>query len=74
MKTEVVINGDFHTGLRKVGAFIADNVEVGCNSVLNPGTVIFSGSVVYPLTCVRGVIPANSIVKTETKIITRSKE
>ncbi len=74
MKTEVVIDGRFPTGLRKVGAFIADHVEVGCNSVLNPGTVIFKESVVYPLTCVRGIIPENSIVKTEIKIVKRSKE
>ena len=74
MKTEVVIDGEFPTGLRKVGAFIADNVEVGCNSVLNPGTVIFEGSIIYPLTCVRGIIPENSIVKTEIKITKRSKE
>lgn len=74
MKTEVVIDGQFPTGLRKVGAFIADHVEVGCNSVLNPGTVIFKESVVYPLTCVRGIIPENSIVKTEIKIVKRSKE
>lgn len=51
------------TGLKKVGAFLGDYVEVGCNSVLNPGTVIGRHSNVYPLSSVRGVIPANSIYK-----------
>lgn len=65
-KTLVVIHGseDCPTGLKKVGAMLGDFVEVGCNSVLNPGTVIGRHSNVYPLSCVRGVIPANSIVKT----------
>ena len=52
------------TGRKKVGAMLGDFVEVGCNSVLNPGTVIGRGSQVYPLSCVRGVVPENSIVKT----------
>ena len=51
------------TGRKKVGAFLGDHVEVGCNSVLNPGTVIGRNSSVYPVSCVRGVIPANSICK-----------
>lgn len=51
------------TGLKKVGAFLGDYVEVGCNSVLNPGTVIGRHSNVYPLSSVRGVVPANSIYK-----------
>ena len=55
---------DLPTGRKKVGAMLGDFVEVGCNSVLNPGTVIGRGSQVYPLSCVRGVIPENSIVKT----------
>lgn len=65
-KTLVVIHGpqDIPTGLKKVGAMLGDHVEVGCNSVLNPGTVIGRGSQIYPLSCVRGVIPANSIYKT----------
>ena len=65
-KTLVVIHGseDCPTGLKKVGTMLGDFVEVGCNSVLNPGTVIGRHSNVYPLSCVRGVIPANSIVKT----------
>lgn len=52
------------TNLKKMGAMLGDYVEVGCNSVLNPGTVIGRNSNIYPLSCVRGVIPANSIYKT----------
>ena len=52
------------TQRKKVGAMLGDHVEVGCNSVLNPGTVIGRGSQIYPLSCVRGVIAENSIVKT----------
>ena len=65
-KTQVVIHGDeeIPTGRKKVGAMLGDFVEVGCNSVLNPGTVVGRNSSVYPLSCVRGVIPANSIYKT----------
>lgn len=51
------------TGLRKFGAILGDHAEVGCNSVLNPGTVIGKNSVVYPLSSVRGYIPENSIYK-----------
>ena len=51
------------TGLKKMGAMLGDRVEVGCNSVLNPGTVIGRHSNVYPTSCVRGVIPANCIWK-----------
>ena len=51
------------TGLKKFGAVLGESVEVGCNSVLNPGTVIGPGSTVYPLSMVRGVIPPNSIYK-----------
>lgn len=55
--------GGVNTGLRKLGAIVGDCVEVGCNSVLNTGTVIGRNSVVYPLSFVRGVIPADSIFK-----------
>ena len=51
------------TGLKKFGAMLGDYVEVGCNSVLNPGTVVGRHSNVYPLSCVRGTVPANSIHK-----------
>jgi len=65
-KTLVVIHGDenVETGQKKVGALLGDFVEVGCNSVLNPGTVIGRNSSVYPTSNVRGVVPANSIYKT----------
>ena len=66
-KTLVVVkNGEelLETGRKKFGAILGDRVEVGCNSVLNPGTVIGPDSNVYPVSCVRGVIPEKSIVKT----------
>ncbi len=64
-KTLVVIKGEENipTNLKKVGAFLGDFVEVGCNSVLNPGTVIGKNTNIYPLSSVRGIIPANSIYK-----------
>jgi NDP-sugar pyrophosphorylase family protein len=64
-KSLVVIHCDppIPTGRKKVGAMLGDFVEVGCNSVLNPGTVIGRNSSVYPTSCVRGVVPANSIYK-----------
>ena len=51
------------TGLKKFGAILGDNVEIGCNSVLNPGTVVGRNSNVYPLSSVRGTVPPNSIYK-----------
>ena len=70
-KTNVQIKGKeiIDTNLRKVGAFLGDGVEVGCNSVLNPGTVIGRNSNIYPLSCVRGVIPENSIYKSKNEIV-----
>lgn len=72
-KTPVVIHGEnpIQTEQKKVGAMLGDFVEVGCNSVLNPGTVIGRNSNVYPLSCVRGVVPANSIYKTGGVIVTK---
>lgn len=70
-KTLVVVkSGDetVETGRKKVGAMLGDYVEVGCNSVLNPGTVIGRHTNVYPLSCVRGVVPADSIYKTGGKV------
>ncbi len=61
-------DGRINTELKKFGAIVGDNVEVGCNSVLNPGTVIGRGSTVYPLSMVRGIIPANSIYKKQGEI------
>lgn len=66
-KTNVVVKdgaNKVETGLKKFGAMLGDHVEVGCNSVLNPGTVVGKNTNIYPVSCVRGVIPANSIVKT----------
>lgn len=66
-KTLVVVkNGDekIETGLKKFGAMVGDFVEVGCNSVLNPGTVVGRNSNIYPTSCVRGVVPEGSIWKT----------
>ena len=70
-KTNVQIKGNeiIETNLRKVGAFLGDGVEVGCNSVLNPGTVIGRSSNIYPLSCVRGVIPENCIYKNKDEIV-----
>ena len=65
-KTLVVVNDGrtkIETGLKKFGAMLGDNVEVGCNSVLNPGTVVGRRSSIYPTSCVRGVVPADSIWK-----------
>lgn len=65
-KTLVVIHNEgnnIETSLKKVGAFLGDEVEVGCNSVLNPGTVIGKNSNIYPVSCVRGCIPSKSIFK-----------
>ena len=59
------------TGLKKFGAMLGDFVEVGCNSVLNPGTVIGKNTNVYPLSCVRGVVPADSIYKSGGKIVAK---
>ena len=72
-KSLVVIHTEpaIPTGIKKVGAMLGDFVEVGCNSVLNPGTVIGRNANVYPLSCVRGVIPENSIYKTGGVIVTK---
>lgn len=72
-KSLVVIHGkeDIPTDIKKVGAMLGDFVEVGCNSVLNPGTVIGRNSNVYPTSCVRGVVPENSIYKKNDTIVTK---
>lgn len=70
-KTLVVVKNDgeeIETGLKKFGAMIGDYVEVGCNSVLNPGTVIGRNTNIYPLSPVRGVVPENSIYKSAENI------
>ena len=74
-KTLVVLKSadeKIETGLKKMGAMLADHVEVGCNSVLNPGTVIGRNSNIYPTSCVRGCIPANSIYKNEKEIVEKA--
>lgn len=74
-KTLVVVKGDgeeIKTGLKKFGAMLGDYVEVGCNSVLNPGTVIGRHTNVYPLSSVRGVIPEESIFKSRDEIVSKS--
>ncbi len=70
-KLVVVKNGEekIETGLKKFGAMLGDEVEVGCNSVLNPGTVVGRNTNIYPLSCVRGVIPARSIYKKQNDIV-----
>lgn len=66
-KTNIKIN-NIDTNLKKIGSFIADNVEIGCNTVLNPGTIIGRNSVIYPLQNIRGYIEENVIYKTRENI------
>ncbi len=69
----VVIHGDvdYETGLRKIGGILADGADVGCGSVINPGTVIGKNTSVYPLTALRGVYPADCIVKDTKTVVKR---
>lgn len=70
---KVNLNGEkIDTGLRKMGAVIGGHAEVGCGSVLNPGTLIFPNALIYPLSCVRGTIPEASIYKRDGEIIKRN--
>ena len=70
-KLVVVKNGEdrIETGIKKFGAMIGDEVEIGCGSVLNPGTIVGKNSNIYPLSSVRGVIPKNSIYKNKNEIV-----
>ena len=70
-KLVIVKNGEsqIETGLRKFGAMVGDNVEIGCGSVLNPGTVIGKNTNIYPLSSVRGVVKSNCIYKNQNEII-----
>ncbi|MBR2867729.1 MAG: UDP-N-acetylglucosamine pyrophosphorylase [Clostridia bacterium] len=73
-QTEITVrNGDekFETGLFKLGAILGDYVEVGCNTVLNPGTFVGNNTNIYPLSCVRGTVPANSIYKSGGVIVNK---
>ena len=69
----VIIHGDvdYETGLRKIGGILADGADVGCGSVINPGTVIGKNTSVYPLTSLRGVYPADCIVKATKTVVKR---
>ncbi|EOT27507.1 hypothetical protein C805_01615 [Eubacterium sp. 14-2] len=76
-KTLVVVKDrgqEMATGLKKFGAMLGDEVEVGCNSVLNPGTVAGRNSNIYPLSMVRGVVPAKSIYKQKNDIVEKQNE
>lgn len=76
-KKPVVIKGagwTLETGRKKVGAMLGDFAEIGCGSVLNPGTVVGRGASVYPLSSVRGVVPENAIYKARDNIVIRRKE
>ena len=72
----VVIRGDenYITGLRKIGGILADGADVGCGCVINPGAVIGKNTSVYPLTSLRGVYPANCIVKSQDNIVLREED
>ncbi len=77
-KTPVVVKGEsdsgpfaMETGLKKMGAMLGDRVEVGCNSVLNPGTVIGRDSNVYPTSSVRGFLPAKHIFKKDSEVVAK---
>ena len=69
----IVVHGDieYETGLRKIGGILADGADVGCSSVINPGTVIGKNTSVYPLTSLRGVYPADCIVKSTKEVVKR---
>ena len=60
---------EIETGLKKIGAMLGDNVEVGCGSVLNPGSIIGKNTNIYPLSSVRGVVSANSIYKNQNEVV-----
>ncbi|MDD6339823.1 MAG: UDP-N-acetylglucosamine pyrophosphorylase [Butyrivibrio sp.] len=64
-------DGEIDTGLKKMGAILGDNVEVGCGSVLNPGSVIGRGTNIYPLSSVRGYVPGGSIYKKQGEVATK---
>ena len=73
-KSNVVVHccREIPTGLKKFGTILGDRAEIGCNSVLNPGSIVGRDSNVYPLTCVRGVVPANSICKNNGTIVPKN--
>lgn len=76
-KSLVAVKGDtcsIPTGLKKFGAILGDHVEIGCNTVLNPGTVIGSYSNVYPVSMVRGYVPAGSIYKRQGEVVQKAEQ
>ena len=75
-KSNITVKGDrtYETGLRKFGAILGDGADIGCGSVLNPGTVIGKDTSVYPLTAVRGVIACGCIVKSLSEIVVRENK
>ena len=75
-KLIVVKCGDekIETGLKKIGAMLGDRVEVGCNSVLNPGTIVGRDSNIYPTSCVRGTVPEGCIWKNSGKVVVKRKD
>lgn len=66
--------GNVETGLKKFGAMVGDEVEVGCGSILNPGTVVGSHTNIYPLSSVRGFVPANSIYKKQGEVVEKIED
>lgn len=66
--------GNIETGMKKFGAMLGDEVEVGCGSVLNPGTVVGSHSNIYPLSSVRGFVPGSSIYKKQGEVVTKRED
>ncbi len=75
-KKNVIVKGEdaYVTGLKKFGAMLGDRAETGCNSVLNPGSVIGRDCIVYPTSCFRGVLPANSIFKKSGEVCNRNAD
>ena len=71
---DYINNEKIETGLKKFGAMIGDHVEVGCNSVLNPGTVIGKNTIIYPVSSVRGVIRGDSIFKSQDQIVEKEEQ
>ena len=71
----IVIHGDkeYETGMRKIGGLLGDHADIGCGSVLNPGTVIGKNTQVYPLSMLRGCFPENSIVKSQNNVVAKEE-
>ena len=65
---------EYVTGLRKIGAMLGDHVEVGCNTVLNPGTIVGRYTNIYPVNSIRGVVPEHSIYKAADRIVRKNEE